>query len=220
MRGGRHLGAAGDDDVGIAVLDASAWPRPMACVDVVHAVTTPRFGPRSPKRIDRCPETMLMIVLGHEERRDLARVVAPRDTRCALPRCVSRPPMPEPMMTPAAVEVDLGEIEARVGHRLHARGDAVVHELVHAPGFLRRRVVVERRSRRPRRRSGTGKARDIEAGDRRDAAHAVDDVLPRRSSRLLPTGETMPSPVTTTRRLRHPAAHAARRSQDLRRSLM
>ena len=37
---------------------------PMACVEVVQALTTPRFGPRSPKRMLRWPATMLPIVLG------------------------------------------------------------------------------------------------------------------------------------------------------------
>ena len=39
-------------------------PRPMACVDVVQAVTTPRFGPLRPYLIDRCPAIMLMIEAG------------------------------------------------------------------------------------------------------------------------------------------------------------
>src|SRR4051812_49654687 len=39
-------------------------PRPMAWVDVVHAVTTPRFGPFRLYLIDRCPEIMLMIEAG------------------------------------------------------------------------------------------------------------------------------------------------------------
>ena len=39
-------------------------PKPMACVEVVQAVTTPRFGPFRPKRIERCPAIMLMMVAG------------------------------------------------------------------------------------------------------------------------------------------------------------
>jgi hypothetical protein len=36
----------------------------MAWVEVVQAVTTPRFGPRRPYWIDRCPEIMLMMEAG------------------------------------------------------------------------------------------------------------------------------------------------------------
>ena len=39
-------------------------PRPSACVEVVHAVTTPRFGPLSPYLMERCPEIMLMMLAG------------------------------------------------------------------------------------------------------------------------------------------------------------
>ena len=38
--------------------------RPRACVDVVQAVTTPRFGHRKPKCIDRCPASILMMEPG------------------------------------------------------------------------------------------------------------------------------------------------------------
>ena len=47
-RRGRHLGAARDHDVGVAVLDAARMPMPIECVEVVQAVTSARFGPRSP----------------------------------------------------------------------------------------------------------------------------------------------------------------------------
>ncbi len=44
--GRRHFAAAGGDHIRITAIRMVRIPRTrLACVDVVHAVTTPRFGP-------------------------------------------------------------------------------------------------------------------------------------------------------------------------------
>jgi hypothetical protein len=74
---------------------------PMQCSPVVHAVTTERFGPLKPKRIDTWPATMLMIDAGTKNG------VMRRGPRLASSAWVfsisGRPPMPEPMMQPMRV---------------------------------------------------------------------------------------------------------------------
>ena len=50
--------------------------------------------------------------------------------------------MPAPQIAPQHRRIGLAEIDARVRDGLHARGHAVLHELVHAPRFLGRDVLV------------------------------------------------------------------------------
>src|SRR5262245_59457157 len=75
-------------------------PRPMAWVDVVHAVTTPRFGPFKLYLMDRCPEIMLMIEAGTKNGEIL------RGLFCAVRYAsysfsmVQSPPMPAPHTAP------------------------------------------------------------------------------------------------------------------------
>src|SRR5690606_1723997 len=80
------------------------------------------------------------------------------------------------------IEVDLRQVEARIGHRIDAGGDAVVHELVHAPGFLRRQVILEREVLH-RAAETAGEFAHVEACDRRNAADAIDDVVPGGGNR-------------------------------------
>src|SRR6185437_11363800 len=78
-------------------------PRPIACVDVVHAVTTPRLGPFSPYLMDRCPEIMLMMLAGTkngEILRGLSPALRYAPYSCSI---VSRPPMPAPHTAPQRV---------------------------------------------------------------------------------------------------------------------
>src|SRR6202041_1294434 len=75
-------------------------PNPSACVEVVQAVTTPRLGPRNPKRIDRWPEIMLMMVEGTKNG-EILRGLRPESTYAAqVSSIVHRPPMPAPVTTP------------------------------------------------------------------------------------------------------------------------
>jgi hypothetical protein len=115
---------------------------------------------------------------GHEERGDLAGIVAFEEGvvhhldggQAADARAGDHA---------HAVEVGLLEVHARIGHGIHARGDAVVHELVHAPGFLRRQVLVELEVLHGAA-EAAGEIGRVETGDRRDAAHAIDDIGPGR----------------------------------------
>ena len=102
----------------------------------------------------------------------------------------------------AARRVGLAEIDAGVRHRLDARGDAVVHELIHAARFLRRDVLVDVEAAAPRPPKRTGKAETskrvigpMPLSPARMASHA----LARAAD-----GRDDPEPVTTTRRLLTP----------------
>ena len=89
-------------------------------------------------------------------------------------------------------------LDARVAHRLHRGDEPVVDERVVAARFLRRKILrdveVLDLAGDPRR-----ERRRVEARDRRDARARVPDRVPRGGTPT-PTGETIPSPVTTTRR--------------------
>ena len=91
-------------------------------------------------------------------------------------------------------------------HGLHPGRHAVVHELVHAARFLGAMywldVEAAHRAAEAHRKGG-----DVEARHRADAAFSGEDAS-QAAWTVLPTGEMMPSPVTTTRRLltRYPVA--------------
>ena len=72
---------------------------PIAWVEVVQAVTTPRFGPFSPYLIDRWPEIMLMIEAGMKNG-EILRGPPFNQLSCSA-SIVSRPPMPAPVTAPA-----------------------------------------------------------------------------------------------------------------------
>ena len=90
--------------------------------------------------------------------------------------------------------------ERRVLDRFHRRDQAVMDEGVVAARLLAGQML---RDVEALHLAGNlrGKRVRVEARDARDAGAAGEDVLPRRVERRLPTGETIPSPVTTTRRL-------------------
>jgi hypothetical protein len=78
-------------------------PMPMAWVEVVQAVTTPRFGPLSPYLIERCPAIMLMIVAGTKNG-EILRGLPPVLTYSPYSlSIVPRPPMPAPQTAPQRV---------------------------------------------------------------------------------------------------------------------
>ena len=85
---------------------------------------------------------MLMMVAGTKNGEILRGLIALRYSLYSA-SMVPRPPMPAPQIDAAAGRVGPGEIEPGVGDGLHAGGDAVVHELVHAPGFLGRDVLAD-----------------------------------------------------------------------------
>ena len=105
--------------------------------------------------------------------------------------------------------VGFGDLQAGILHRLHCRAEPVVHEGIHLPRFLGRHVFLGIESlycpAEARRESA-----DIEARDGTNAAVAGHDASHALAT-VLPSGETMPNPVTTTRRLRQ-AVHLDGRS--------
>ncbi len=75
----------------------------MQCKPVVHAVTTARFGPLKPYRMDTWPAIMLMIEAG-TKKGEMRR--GPRLTSSACMFSISgSPPIPEPMMQPMRMAV-------------------------------------------------------------------------------------------------------------------
>ncbi len=126
---------------------------------------------------DRCPATMLMMVEGTKNG-EILRGLLPASRKVLCSSWMrSRPPMPEPMITPSAIEIQPAQVEARIRHRIHARGDAVVHELVHAPRILRGEVFLELEILH-RAAEAAREILGIEARDRPDAAHTADDIGP------------------------------------------
>jgi len=139
-RGG-HLTTTGNDDVRVSVLNrAHAEPdgvgRGGAGGDHAEIRTLQSIADREMSG-DHVDDGR-----GYEERRDLARshrlqvrleilFDGPQstDARAAHRSC--------------ACGIGLGEINAAVAYRLDPRGDAVVHELVHAARFLRRNVLCD-----------------------------------------------------------------------------
>jgi hypothetical protein len=168
-RGARHFGAAGDNDVGVPILDAA------------HAETDrvgrSRAGAHHPEVRSAQAEADRQVSGDHiangarnVERRSLLGIVRviPGDGRildageAADSRSHDRA---------TAIAVFLGEVEARVRHRLNSRGHAVMHERIHAARFLRRNVSVHVEAfdlaGETRRKRG-----DIESCDRLDTAAA------------------------------------------------
>src|SRR5262245_38461740 len=75
-------------------------PSPMACVDVVHAVTTPRFGPFRLYLMERCPAIMLMIDAGTKNGEILRGLLFAVVYAAYSDSMVHRPPMPAPHTAP------------------------------------------------------------------------------------------------------------------------
>ena len=83
---------------------------------------------------------------------------------------------------PATVGVRLAEVEAGVGDRLDPRGDAVVHELVHAARILGGDVLTHiEAANLPA--EAHRKGGHIEAGNRADPALPSQNRIPRRLDR-------------------------------------
>ncbi len=78
-----------------------------------------------------------------------------------------------------SIQICFPEVQAGIGHGLHAGGDAVVHELVHAPRFLCRQVLFKVEALHSATET-TGKGADVEARDRTDAAFARQHIGPGR----------------------------------------
>ena len=78
--------------------------RPIECVDVVQAVTSARFGPRRPYWIDTCPAAALMMLPGMKNG-EILRGVFASSHFAVFSSMVESPPMPAPMATPTRPHV-------------------------------------------------------------------------------------------------------------------
>src|SRR4029077_10777054 len=81
-----------------------------------------------------------------------------------------------------ALRIGLGEIDAAVGDGLHAGGDAVVHEFVHAARFLGRDVLRDVKVADLAAEAGR-ESRHVETRDRADAALTAQHGIPRTGDR-------------------------------------
>ncbi len=137
-RGG-HFSAAGDDHVGIAVLNG-AHPEPDGVRRGGARGHHAEVGTLQSETDREVPGDHVDNGGGHEERRDLARV---HRLQVLAVFDLDSPQTADAGAAhrAAARRVGLGEIDPRVGDRLHSGRDAVLHELVHAARFLGRDVL-------------------------------------------------------------------------------
>ncbi len=78
--------------------------RPIECVDVVQAVTSAMFGPRSPNWIEICPAVALMMLPGIRNG-EILRGDFDSSHRAVFSSMVDSPPMPPPIATPMRGEL-------------------------------------------------------------------------------------------------------------------
>src|SRR5690606_29085510 len=76
-----------------------------------------------------------------------------------------------------AMRVRFGDFDSRIRHRLHTRGDAVVHEGVALACFFGLEVLADIEI-ADRTREARGERARVEVVDHRDAADTVTDVVP------------------------------------------
>src|SRR6185312_15844662 len=118
---------------------------------------------------------------GHEERRDLPRA-AGLEIGAVLVLDRAQAADPGAADGAATVRIELAHIDAGVGHGLDTRGHAVVHEIIHAPRFLRLDVLIHLEA-AYRAAETDRKGGHIEAGDRTDAAFTFQNGFPGRLHR-------------------------------------
>jgi len=169
---------------------------PMQCVAVVQAVTMARLGPLKPNWIDRLPEIMLMIEPGMKNGETLR---GPPSTSTLCVSSISgRPPMPAPMLTPT-----------RVGSASGVSNPASLTASIPAARPKWMNVSIRRTSLGGMNWVGSNPLTSPAIWqDIAEASKRVIRVMPERpaqieaqfSAVLLPIGETIPMPVTTTRR--------------------
>ncbi len=171
---GRHLAAAGDDQIGVAVLN-----RPHAQADRMR---------RGRAGSDHAEIRALQSILDrqvtgdhvddrgrHEERRNLARSALEKGVVLRL-NGVQATDAGTTNST-AALRVEFTEVELGVRHRLDAGRDAVLHEFIHAPSVFRRQVLFQLEAANLSA-EAHWKRGHVEPGDRADTAFAAQDRVP------------------------------------------
>ena len=182
----------------------------MQCVEVVHAVTTARFGPVMPYMIETWPEIMLMMVAGTKNGEILRgppstifRVIGFDGADAADPGA---------HRYADAMRLRLFDLDARILDRVSRRSDAVVNEGSHLrASFGSRYCVTSKFLMIP--------AMRVEKALASNASTRVIPLTPSRtffhpSATVLPVGEIRPRPVTTTRRLDTVAASSYERNYE------
>ena len=171
----------------------AAWP--IASAPEAQALTTAMFGPRAPRSIETMPgamSTSAIAAANGDTRR------GPSASRMRVVFSItSRPPMPDAIRTPTSVELAaISRPEST--HRLARGGHGEMH-VRRSPASLLGPEDRGRVEALDLAGDAYREARGVEVRDRGDATAAgrSDSQL---SGARLPTGETAPMPVTTTRR--------------------
>src|SRR5882757_710637 len=198
----RPLGVVAISPPPAIIMSASPYwivriPSPMAWVDVVHAVTTPRFGPFRPYLIDRCPPIMLTIEAGMKNG-EIFRGPPFRKLSysCSM---VPRPPMPAPQTAPQrSASSLLKSIPDSVTAWIPAATPQCMNSSTRRACVGVMYCVTSKSGTEPPKRTGKADTSNLVIGpiplSPRTTASQADLTV-------LPTGEMMPRPVTTTRRL-------------------
>ena len=183
---------------------ASASPRrmisndsPTACAEAEHAVQVARFGPLAPKRIDTCPAARLMMDAGMKNG-EIFRGPPASSASCSRSMLVN-PPMPEPTNTPtfAAFASVIASFASSI-----ANCEAAIAYWMKTSIFLTSFFSTNCSGSKP---FTSPAMRDANA----DASKRVILPMPlwpvvnarQFTSVPIPTGDTSPMPVTTTRLL-------------------
>ena len=192
----RRLGAAGDHHVGVAVLDESRRPRRSRGRRRARRHGRRGSGPCSRSGSTGCPATMLMIMPGTKNGLTFAQAArAVRGVRLLDHR---QPADARADAHARALLVAVPALEPGVADRLHRGDEAELDERVLAPRLLRREPLRPSKSlTSPAMRTGKPDASKRVIGPMPDRPARIDA---QASSTPTPTGETIPRPVTTTRR--------------------
>src|SRR5262245_19630257 len=169
---------------------------PMAWADAEQAVQVAEFGPRAPKRIDTCPAARLMIADGMKKGEILRGPPSSR-ARCSRSMVVN-PPMPEAMKTP--IRLLFSAVTLKQASSI-ANCDAAIAYWMKTSIFLTSFFSMNLSGSKPRT-SPAMRVANCEASNLvivsmplRPAVNAV-----QFASVPMPSDDTNPIPVTTTRR--------------------
>src|SRR5215218_4675693 len=181
---------------------------PTACAEAVHAVHVAEFGPCAPKRIETCPDARLMIAEGMKNGE--MRRGPPSSSALCSRSIVVKPPMPDAMNTPTrgAMSGVTFSPESSI-----ANCDAAMANWMKMSIFLTSFFSTNCSGSK----AFTSAAKRVEKAA---ASNRVIGPMPLRPARSdsqvasvpMPTDDTRPIPVTTTRLLNLPPPRVAARS--------
>ena len=180
---------------------------PMACADAEHAVHVAELGPLAPKRIDTWPAARLMMVAGMKNG-EMRRGPPSMSALCSR-SIVLNPPIPEAMNTPTRVEIS-GLTASRASSI--ANCEAAMASWMKTSIFLTSFFSMNRSGSKCLT-SPAIRAENCAASNR---VIGPMPLFPAQSASQfasvpMPSGDTMPTPVTTTRLLKPPPVWVRRR---------